>query len=490
MILQILKHDWLAFKRNPLWRQSAAIYIVLGIFGLYIIATLFSIGYMSQNLLDEFFPDQDPTVVISRFMIYYLLGDWVARYMLQKFPNLAIKRYLTQNISRSSISHFLSTRSLFSFFNLAPLFLFIPVYLKTIVPNTDHPLPYLLMMIMLIFISHYFVMYVDRYFGKNWKVSALIIAILSTSAMLDYRGLISLGEIFLPIFLYLGSNFIGPLILLAITCVLYFLNYNLLRDHARIDDDLLRISGKEVTSKNYVFFDRFRPEIGRIMELDFKLLLRNKRTKSFLFASLIFVFYPFLLTRDMGEFDSYGFLLFVGTFIVGSFTLNIGQVMFSINSGHFEQILCHRLNLKDYINAKYTLLAVANLGLFILTLPYGFINTKFILTNAAMCLFVTGIVIYGYMYLGLKYSKKFEINKGGMFNMQGFGAAHFVVMIPIMAFPILLYLPFGLSGYPLVGVLMIALAGLLGIVLKDKFINKALNSLQVKKYEMNANFKK
>jgi len=314
--------------------------------------------------------------------------------------------------------------------------------------------------------------------------------LLGIVSLLDWRGIISLGEICQPFFLFLSSNIVGPIILGCIAVLLYFLNYKLLKDHARIDDGLLRIKPKMVTSKNYGIFDRFNPEIGRIMELDTKLILRNKRTKSFILATLLFVFYPFLLSDSFEDFSSYGFLLFVGIFAVGGFTLNFGQVMFAINSSHFDQLLSHPIKFKDYINAKITLLTCVNIGLLILTIPYGFISTKFLLTNTAISLFMTGFVIYIYVFIGLKYAKKFEINAGTMFNMQGFNAAHFVVMIPIMILPFLIYLPFKFLGYPILGVIGVGLLGITGIILKKQIVKRAAARLQLDKHIINSNYKK
>jgi len=263
-----------------------------------------------------------------------------------------------------------------------------------------------------------------------------------------------------------------------------------LKSHAYLDDGRLQKETKSVTAKSYSFFNYFGKDVGRLMELDLKLVLRNKRTKSFLVASGLFLFYPFLIGSEDFGFNSYAFLIFMALFVVGMLTLNFGQIMFSMNSGHFDFLMAQNIRIQDYLKAKFSFLLLCNSVIYFISLPYAYFSTKVILVNAMMSLFLSGVIVFSYMFLGLTNSKKFEINSGGMFSMQGFSAAHFIIMIPIMVVPVLVYVGFRAMDQRTLGVIFLGVLGLMGIILRHYFIKKAEQTLKKNKYSMISNYKK
>ena len=132
MIFKILKHDWLAFKRSPMLSQSIGQNIFLALIGLYFLLTFLSLGIGGGFILKEFFPEADIKKVVYEYLLYWWIFDVLLRFMMQKFPSITLKRYLTLNISRKTICHFMVSRSLVSFFNLLPFFFFIPFYFITL----------------------------------------------------------------------------------------------------------------------------------------------------------------------------------------------------------------------------------------------------------------------------------------------------------------------------------------------------------------------
>jgi len=347
------------------------------------------------------------------------------------------------------------------------------------------------MMLLLVLLVNFGALFIDRYTGKNWKLTFATLTMVSIFFVLDIKGFFSLGTILAPLFKFISSSILGLIILGIGVLLLYFINYKLLRQNSYLDIDATQNKAVSSSTQSYTFFDRFSPEIGRLMELETKLILRNKRAKSFLVACVLFVFYPFLIASgDMDQFNSFAFLIFVSTFVVGSFTLNFGQIMISMNSAHFDFILGQNIKISDYLKAKFSLLALGNAFFLILSIPYVFISTKIVLVNVMMSLFMTGVVIFVYMALALKASKRFEINKGGMFNMQGFSASHFIIVIPMFVLPILIYLLFRAFDQRVLGVVMIGIFGAIGILSRYYWLDKMSRSLSEKKYTINAKFKK
>ena len=60
------------------------------------------------------------------FLIFVIVGDLIARYLLHKLPMLKIKPFLTVPIKKDALVHFVLGKSVFSFFNVLPLFFYIP----------------------------------------------------------------------------------------------------------------------------------------------------------------------------------------------------------------------------------------------------------------------------------------------------------------------------------------------------------------------------
>ena len=96
-----------------------------------------------------------------------------------------------------------------------------------------------------------------------------------------------------------------------------------------------------------------------------------------------------------------------------------------------------------------------------------------------------------YMYIANYNSKKIDPGKGGGFNFEGFGAAHYVIIFPIIGIPILLYyFPFGYMGKPFLGLLTVGIVGLLGILFREKILKLLVKHFERRKHFIAADFRK
>ena len=235
------------------------------------------------------------------------------------------------------------------------------------------------------------------------------------------------------------------------------------------------------------WLDRFG-EAGKIMALELKLILRNKRSKAYFWMSLLFLLYPLLFIGDE-YFDSAYFLILMGVLVTGMMALNHGQLMLSWNSPHFDLLLTRRTKIEDIFKAKYYLLALSCLLMFILSLPYFFLNKEMVLFNLIMMLFHVGVSIFLYMFLASYNSKRIDPAEGGAFSFSGFGAAHYLIMIPIIGIPIMLYgLGYLIAGKS-AGILLIALVGLIGFAFHKSIIRFCTNNFMLNRYKISAAFR-
>jgi hypothetical protein len=72
---------------------------------------------------------------------------------------------------------------------------------------------------------------------------------------------------------------------------------------------------------------------------------------------------------------------------------------------------------------------------------------------------------------------------------QGKGASHYSTILPVLILPILIYLPFGLSGYNDLGMIALGILGLIGLLLGKPVMSLIVNRLEKQKYKMVAGFR-
>jgi hypothetical protein len=491
MFIKLLKHQRLELLRSSFWTTSLVQSLFLMLFALYFILNFVVLGFWAESLIENAYPDQDLVKVFSGFMVYYFLADIMIRFLMQKFPGIEIKKYLTLNVPKASLTHYIILKSLFSFFNLLPLFVVFPFFFKTVIKNLSigGSLTWLLLMLSGILISNFLSYFLDRKIHKNSIFAFIILGGIAVYFSLEYRGDVQLMNNFQDGIESLYSHPMYLMLPIGILALIYGSLYIFLRAHVYLDEGATTAI-KTINTYDFPLFKFFDSE-GKWMQLESKMIWRNKRSRQFLLISILFLFYPFFfISNDTSGFNSRGTMILISLVMTGAFSLNYGQLLLSWNSSHFDTIITQNLSIRKYLKAKYYLLAVSNVVLFICSLPYAFLNVEFILIAFVMMLFNTGVVIWMYFFLSLYNSKKIDPSKGSMMNYEGIGAAHFLIIIPIIAVPLAIYLVFRLAGIPIMGIFTPGIIGLAGILLRSKFLNKAVATFNKRKYKLQNTFSK
>ena len=114
---------------------------------------------------------------------------------------------------------------------------------------------------------------------------------------------------------------------------------------------------------------------------------------------------------------------------------------------------------------------------------------KIVLINLAAYLFNIGLNVFAVMRLAMFNPKKIDLNKGAAFNYEGVGAAQFLIMIPMMILPYILYAPFLILGYENLGLFLTGLAGLIGFLFRDKMLNALTQFFISRRHKFAASFR-
>ncbi len=490
MFLQLFRNNWKQKKRSPFLGNSLGQKIVIGFLGAYLLLNFLALGLLIDVVLEKAFPGADPYLKFNGLLIYYFLMDIFMRFFLQEFPVLSIQPYLTLPVKRNTLVHFVLLRSIPTFFNLLPLLIIIPFFFKVVLPEYGvlAAIAWLLVVRSLTMLANFIGFYLKKNFEVKPLLAVLVLGVLGALFYLDQSGVLGLSKGFED---FTSAMLIQPFLALipfGLALAVYSFVFNFFKNRIYLDTVSLERKTEEAGTYDFGFLSRFG-KMGEMMQLEAKMLWRSKRSRTYAYMSAFFLLYPlFFLGNPM--MDSMGGKLGMSIFVTGIFAFNYAQLLLSWHSMHFDFILTRNITGRELLQSKYTLLAGATIVSFILSIPYIFLSKWFFFTLLAAMLFNVGWSIFMYMYIANHSSKKIDTSKGGAFNMEGFGAAHYVVMIPILAIPILLYyFPFGYMGKPYLGLLTVSLFGLLGIIFRNNILDWLVGEYEKKKHQIAAGFR-
>ncbi len=491
MVGIFLDHSWKKFRRSVSFSREAATTVFLGFIALMMSGYLLALGFVLPRIIAEGLNEPDVAGFVNRLFLYYLSFEFIFRYLIQNLPVLDAQPYMHLPVKRATIVHFLLGRSVFSVLNIFVLFLFGPMAFTVIAPEYGSlaGLCWIAGFWLLSVTVHFLVMLYKVKLDDTFVGILVMVGAFAVFAAADYYGWFNLSTV--SAYVFSGSTSgVGFLIgTLALAAIGYAVNYRVFRD-GLYPDEVAPSDGGQVNTPEFGFLRRLGLT-GEWIMVEVRLILRNKRPRTMLFISALILLYGFIFypnpryTTEMP-----GFLLFVGTFITGVFMMNYGQFLFSWQASHFDFTLTRPVSIQQFVNSKYWLLAFVTLMFFVLSIPYVYFGWKIIVVNVSMLLFNLGVNVFVIMNLAMWAPKRIDLTKGGAFNVQGAGAAQWLMGLPIFLGPYVLYLPFSFMGYPMAGILAVGLLGLLGIICRPYLVALTARRLQQNRHVLAEGFRK
>ena len=232
--------------------------------------------------------------------------------------------------------------------------------------------------------------------------------------------------------------------------------------------------------------------IGEYIVLEIKLIWRNKRPKSSLLISPIFLLYGFLFYTQEIYSGSWGILIFCGVFMTAGFSLMHGQFFFAWESSYFDTLITKNVDFYSYFRAKFMFVVIISTVCYVLTMPYGLmkdIGTKVLYINTASWLYNIGVNSFVLLLFGIYNRKRIDMTKGAMMNYQGISGKQLLIMIPLAVTPILIHLPFKLLGIPNTGLIVFGALGIIGLFLHKQILKLLVNHFEKVKHKMAQGFR-
>jgi len=480
MIKHFLNLEWKQFFRSASFGKSVALKILMGFFALYFIVMFLALGVGGFFIIKEQFPDKDPLVLVNSFLLFVITGDLIFRYIMQKLPVMNIKPLLTLPIQKNKIVHYILIKSSASFFNIMGLFFYIPFSLVLIKEgyNTAGVLGWLFTMILLIQSSNFFNFLVNKNNVVFWGLIVLLIG----GYLVQYFNLFNLAGFVGEGFDSIYQNPIYAVIFLVLLIVLYFINFKQLKSEVYLDAAISEKT-KEVNSSDLSFADRFG-DVAPFIKNDLRLMWRNKRTKSsvwMIFMGLAYglFFYP----QEMYK-DTEVLYVLVGIFSTGTFLINFGQFIPAWDSGYYKMLMSQNFKYERYLKSKFTIMTITVVALFILGIPYVYFGWKVLLVHFAAMIYNVGVNTHVILYGGTFNRKKINLDEKAAFNFQGTGAVQWLIGLPLMILPMII---FGLINWLVsfeIAVTTLAVLGFIGIALHKKLMKAITKKYITNKYVM------
>lgn len=482
--------QWKAFFRSSSLGKSIGLKILMAFLAIYFAVIFLLLGIGMYPLLTEMYPDQPPLHMANRFILLWLGLELVLRFMLKTLPVMSIKPLLIAPVPKKKVVNYVLIKSLLSFYNLLPLLLLIPFAIFLSYKTDIAPISliaWVIAVFSLILAVDYANFLLKKKFTDNLKALIPVVIIALGFIVLEYLDIFRSTLLFGNALDYLVEN---PW--LAIVPVLLFLalfKWNQINLKRRFYlDDSIGGRAKEVNTQEFQWVRRFG-DIAPFLQLDLKLIWRNKRPRTTVFLALMLLSYGLIFYPQESYQTMETVYVFVGIFMTGIFMINFGQFIPAWDATYYSMMMSQNIPLKKYLASKVGLITFSIVVLTILTTPYVYFGTNILIMNIACAIYNIGINVPILLYTGSFNRKRIELEKSPFMNYQGTGAAQWLVGIPLILVPIAVFWPLNRFVSYEVGVAVLAGLGFLGIILRKPIMDFIERAYRKNKYAMIQGFK-
>lgn len=493
MFIELIRLQFLKIFRSSSFERSLIAAIFLWFIALILLGYLLGAGLMLQEIILLLVPNQDPLVVLNGYLIYFFLAEFMYRYFIQKLPVVDLESLLHLPLGKGKIMHSLLLRTFFSPLSITALLLFLPFSLQVIEPKygSESVFFWLGSILFMSWTIHWLMLWFKQRFEDSLIGIVVVFVVMILGVSSSYAGWFNLGEITKPVFDFALESPIPVLILAGLMMGAYLVSHRFYVANAYLED-LTEEEDIKFANQSIGFLERFGLP-GELANLEWKLIIRHKKSRSMVMLSGFFLLYGLIFyTNPSYQSEDGGIaaiFIFVGIFITGIFSIQYSQQFLSWNSANFDFFLTRGFGIESLVRGKYILLASISALSFIASVPYVYFGWNILLVHIATFLFNVGVMIHLIIYWSLWKPKPMDLNKGAMFNYEGVGAAQYLIFIPMLAGPYLVYLPFSLLLGDYAGLLALGIAGIAGLLGFKQLSQININKIKSNRYEISSSFR-
>ncbi|OHT46484.1 DUF5687 family protein [Flavobacterium tructae] len=476
MIKKFIYLEWKAFVRSASFGTSVVMKVLLGFLMVYFSLLFVGAGIGAFYILKKM--KLEPLVTINQFLIYYFLFDLVIRLLMQAIPVLNIKPLLILPFKKPTIVHFSLGKTALSFFNWVHALFFIPFSIVLVLEGYD------LLGVIFWFLAAFSLIYINNFLNiilsNIDKLFVVFVGAIIALGAAQYYKLFDITSFTTPIFqgFYAtkGLFLIPALILIG----LYLFTFKYFKNNLFLDAGL---SQKEdiATTENLSWLNQFGT-LGTFLKNDIKLIKRNKRSKTTLVMSFIFLFYGLIFFGNKQQPEV--MTIFAGIFVSGGFLFVFGQFVPSWDSSYYQLMMTQNIPYRGYITSKWWLIVIATFISTILASFYLFFGWQIYLTVVVGAIYNIGVNSHLVLLGGAFTKTPIDLSSaGGAFgDKKAFNVNAMLLTLPKILVPLGLY-GIGLYlGNKTIGLALVAGAGVLGFAFKEKVFSLIEKRYKIEKY--------
>jgi hypothetical protein len=486
MFKRFIYLEWKAFTRSASFATNIALKIVTGFIAIYFTLVFLALGIGAFYILKKM--NLDPLITVNKFMIYYVLTDLVIRFMLQKIPLMNIRPLLIFPIEKSTIVHFSLGKTILSFFNLVHGFFLIPFSVVLIVEGYDP------VSVILWFIALFSLLYINNFvniiLSNKDNLFAIFLGIVAVLAGLQYYELFNITDYTAPLFDAIFNTYWAFAVPVLVLIALYYVTFQYFKNDLYLDAGLT--SKLDIAKTEELTWLNQFGTVGTFLKNDIKLIKRNKRSKTTVGLSVMFLFYGLLFfTNGIEAYNNPIMHIFAGIFVSGGFLITFGQFVPSWDSAYYQLMMTQNVPYKGYLSSKWWLMVIATIVTTTIASFYLYFGFQVYLTIVVGAIYNIGVNSH-LVLLGGAYTKTpidLSSGKGAFGDKKAFNIKTMLISIPQLALPVLLYWIGSTLANANVGLLLVASVGVLGFALKDKAFSLIEKIYKSEKYATIAAYK-
>ena len=470
--------EWKNTIRKGDWIQKILMGLGKAYFGLCYLVIMVSMSIVLFKLEKDF--GFKPLPGFFKFVIYLWVGDLVIRYFFQKMPTTLIKPLLIQNIKKSSIVKYCLSKTSLSFFNIVNVLMTVAVFVRMLIEEVS-------LVNNIIFSLSFFILFFSNSFlvqllNHISKFALIFLGVSVTVLLLDYYQYIEFTHYTQYIFEWL---FYQPYLIVVVFLYLLVLirwSYNYYLSNLSLDGSLV------VKKDTYKYYDLdFLNKFGKLapfLKLDLKLLSRNKRTRTVIWLSGLFLLYGLLFFTSEVYKDNIFFVILGAIMITGGFMMLFGQYVPSWDSGYYPLMMTQNIPYRTYLESKWILMVLATIISTILASFYLFFGLKTYLIIVVVGLYNIGWNCYMSLITGAFVRSKIDLstNKNAFGDKKAFNIQTILLSIPTVAIPVFLYWILTVFLKFNYAIIVFGIIGLLGILAKPIVFNLIEKLYKSQKY--------
>ncbi|PAM92732.1 hypothetical protein B4N84_21610 [Flavobacterium sp. IR1] len=464
-----------AFIRSASFGANLAMKIIVGLLMLYFSMIFIGMGIGAFYILKKM--NLEPLAVINKFFIYYLVFDLIIRLLLQAIPVLNIKPLLVLPFKKNTIVHYALGKTALSFFNIIHALFFVPFSIVLVLEgyNTVGVIFWHLAIFSLVYINNY----LNIILSNIDKIFVLFIVVIGGLAIAQYYDLFDVTNFTAPAFqnfYEIKGLFLIPVLLLAL---LYGITFKYFRKNLFLDTGLSQ-KADVATTENLAWLNQFG-SLGTFLKNDIKLIKRNKRSKMTIVMSVVFLFYGFLLFNNSQQLQVN---ILAGIFVSGGFLFTFGQFVPSWDSSYYQLMMTQNIPYRGYIMSKWWLIVIVTFISTILASFYLFYGWEIYLTIVVGAIYNIGVNSHLVLLGGAFTKTPIDLNSaGGAFgDKKAFNINAMLLAIPKVVLPLALYAGGLYLGDKILAFSLVAGAGVLGFVFRNKVFSIIEKKYKSEKY--------